>query len=154
MFFKIQHIKTILLTLIIILLYGCQLNDAKNKHGIVFLENRAKKLLINKTNKNDTIKILGTPHSISLDDDSIWIYIERTFTKGSYLKLGQNILKTNNVLILNYDKYGVLKEKKLLNKGNKEEIVFSEDITENKMSQRSFVSKFLNSIKTKMYGNK
>ncbi len=154
MFFKIKYHILIKVVLISLFLYNCQLKEPTKNHGIVFLENRAKKLLINKTNKNDTIKILGTPHSISLDDDSLWIYIERTFTKGSYLKLGKNILKTNNVLILNYDKYGILKEKKLLNKDNKEEIVFSQDITENKMSQRSFVSKFLNSIKTKMYGNK
>ena len=38
------------------------------------------------------------------------MYIERVLTKGEYLKLGQNILKTNNILILNFDKYGVLKK--------------------------------------------
>ena len=40
-----------------------------------------------------------------------WIYIERIFTKGKYHKLGQNILKENNVLVLTFDKYGVLKKK-------------------------------------------
>ena len=45
-----------------------------------------------------------------------WFYIERTLSKGKYHKLGKHVLKTNNVLVLNFDKYGVLKFKELLNK--------------------------------------
>ena len=37
------------------------------------------------------------------------------FVKGKYHKLGKNILKSNNVLYLKFDKY-VLENKKLLNK--------------------------------------
>ena len=36
----------------------------------------------------------------------------RVLSKGEYHKLGQNVLKTNNVLVLNFDKYGILKNKK------------------------------------------
>ena len=80
-----------------------------------------------------------------------WYYIERTLTKGDYFKLGQNVLKTNNILILKFDKYGVLKEKTFLDKNSNEKIIFSEEITENELSKKSFVQKFLRSIKTKMY---
>ena len=52
------------------------------------------------------------------------------------------------------DKYGVLKKKTFLDKNSKEKLVFSEDITENELSQKSFVQKFLQSLRTKMYGNK
>ena len=41
-------IKVVLISLF---LYNCQLKEPTKNHGIVFLENRAKKLLINKTNK-------------------------------------------------------------------------------------------------------
>ena len=41
-------------------------------------------------------------------------YILKEFlTKGEFHKLGQNVLKTNNVLVLNFDKYGILKKKEL-----------------------------------------
>lgn len=120
----------------------------------MFLKNRSNVLKIDTSNKNDVIKTIGYPHSVSISNDDEWIYIERVLTKGEYLKLGQNILKTNNILILNFDKYGVLKKKTFLDKNSKEKLVFSEDITENELSQKSFVQKFLQSLRTKMYGNK
>ncbi|MDA7829110.1 outer membrane protein assembly factor BamE, partial [bacterium] len=136
------------------ILIGCQLQEPSKNHGIVFLENRAKKLEINTSNTNDVIKIIGQPHSKSINNDKEWIYIERILTKGEYHKLGQNVLKSNNILILNFDKYGVLKKKKILSKEDKQKILFSEKTTENELTQKSFVERFLSSIKAKMYGNK
>ena len=97
---------------------------------------------------------MGVPHSTSIDDENEWIYIERILTKGEFHKLGQTILKTNNVLVLNFDKYGVLKNKRLLSKDDKNELAFSEKKTNNNLTQKSFVEKFLSSVKSKMYGNK
>ena len=151
-FFKNHFFSTILI--IIFLLVGCQLKEPSKNHGILFLKNRSNTLKIDTSNKNDVIKTIGYPHSVSISNDDEWIYIERVLTKGEYLKLGQNILKTNNILILNFDKYGVLKKKTFLDKNSKEKLVFSEDITENELSQKSFVQKFLQSLRTKMYGNK
>ena len=91
------------------ILIGCQLQDPDQNHGIVFLENRSKKLTINKSNKNDVIKIIGQPHSESINNDDIWIYLERVLSKGKYHKLGRHNLKANNVLVLSFDKFGVLK---------------------------------------------
>ena len=68
-------------------------------------------------------------------------------------KLGQNVLKTSNVLVLSFDKYGVLEEKKLITKNNVNEIEFSKDDTENDLAQKSFIQKFLNSVRTRMYSN-
>ena len=120
MFLKFKnHIKKILLLPFFIIVIGCQLQDPYNNHGIIFLQNRSDKLVINSTNKNDVLKIIGQPHSKSIKDENEWIYIERTLTKGEYLKLGKNVLKTNNVLILNFDKYGVLKSKEILDKNDK-----------------------------------
>ena len=60
-----------------------------------------------KVNKNDTIKVMGQPHSKSINDENEWIYIERVLTKGEFHKLGQNILLDNNVLVLDFDKFGI-----------------------------------------------
>ena len=137
-----------------IILNGCKLQEPSKNHGIVFLENRSKKLIINKTNKNDVIKIIGQPHSTSINNDDQWIYIERILTKGEYLKLGRNVLKANNVLILNFDKYGVLNEKVFLDKNDKKYVKFSNQNTESEKSKKSFVERFLSSVKTKMYVNR
>ncbi len=142
------------LCLFFIILIGCQLQEPSKNHGIIFLKNRSDKLVINNSNKNDVLKVIGQPHSKSIDDDEIWLYFERTLSKGQYHKLGQNILKTNNVLVLKFNKYGILEQKKFFNKENKKDLKFTENITENDLSRKSFVQTFLQSIKQKMYGNK
>jgi len=154
MFFCFKnHLKKLFLILFIILT-GCQLQEPTKNHGIVFLENRADKLVIDESNKNDVIKIIGQPHSKSINNDNIWIYLERTLTKGKYHKLGQHVLKKNNTLILTFDKYGILKSKEMFDKTNTNKIAFSEKETKNELSKKSFVESFLSSIKQKMYGNK
>ena len=110
--------------------------------------------MINSNNKNDVIKLIGYPHTKSVESEDNWIYIERVLTKGSFHKLGQNVLKTNNILILTFDKYGVLKDKNFLDKEKIAKLKFSEKITENDLSKKSFVQKFLASVKSKMYGNR
>ena len=136
------------------ILIGCQLQEPTKNHGIVFLENRSNKLLINKTNQNDVLKIIGQPHSKSIKDLNTWIYIERVLTKGKYHKLGKHVLKSNNVLVLSFDKYGVLKAKDFYDKNDIKKMEFSKKKTENKLTKKSFVESFLSSIKEKMYGSK
>ena len=136
------------------ILIGCQLQEPNKNHGIVFLENRAKKLIINESNKNDVIKIIGQPHSKSVDDQDIWIYLERTLGKGKYHKLGKHILKTNNTLVLSFDKYGVLETKQIYKKEDVQKILFSKKTTTNEMTKKSFVESFLSSVRSKMYRNR
>tara|TARA_B100000963_G_C22473962_1_gene601506 strand:- start:215 stop:676 length:462 start_codon:yes stop_codon:yes gene_type:complete len=147
-----HYIKFLLLPVCIILL-NCQLQEPINSHGILFLENRSNQLTVNNDNKNDVIKLIGNPHTKSINEKD-WIYIERILTKGSYHKLGKNILKTNNVLILTFDKYGILNNKQFLNKNDIKKLEFSKKITENNLSKKSFVQAFLASIKSKMYRNR
>ena len=154
MFLKFKNHLKLLYLFLFIILSNCQLKESTNTHGILFLENRTNKLTVNKSNKNDVIDIIGQPHSKSIDNDNEWMYIERVFVKGDYHKLGQNILKSNNVLLLEFNKFGVLKNKKLFNKDDRNKIAFSEKITENDLSKRSFVEKLFSSLKSKMYGKK
>ena len=136
------------------ILNNCQFQEPSQNHGILFLENRSKKLVIKLSNKNDVLKIIGQPHSKSQNEEDQWIYIERIFTKGEYHKLGQNVLKENNVLLLSFDKYGVLIDKQFLDINDNKKVSFSEKTTENKLSKKSFVQNFLSSIRAKMYGKR
>ena len=149
MFFNINYNFKIII--IFFILIGCQLQDPNNNHGIVFLENRSNELVINKSNKNDVLNLIGQPHSKSINNDNEWFYIERILTKGEFHKLGQNILKENNVLVLDFDKYGILKYKKMLDKNDIKKMKFSEKNTANELAQKSFIEKFLSSIRTRMY---
>ena len=38
-------------------------------------------------NKNDVIKLIGTPHSTSITQVDTWIYFERTITKGKLISI-------------------------------------------------------------------
>jgi len=149
-----KYHSIVFLFIIFLILLGCQLQEPAKNHGILFLDNRSKKLTINKSNKNDVIKILGQPHSKTFDQDDTWIYIERTLSKGKYHKLGRHELKTNNTLILNFDKYGILKNKDFYNKEDINKIKFSKKTTSNDLSKKSFVESFLQSVKKKMYGTR
>ena len=129
---------------------ACQRHEVINTHGVAYLENREKLLTINKSNKNDVIQIFGQPATKGMNDDSLWIYIERTRTRGKILKLGRNYLKKNNVLILQFNKLGVLIEKEFYDKEKMNEIKFTKTITENELKRENFVYSFLNSVRQKM----
>ena len=133
------------------ILTNCQLQDPIKTHGIIYLENRSKKLEINKSNKNDAIRILGRPQIKDDIDQNTWIYIERILSKGKFHKLGQHVLSENNVLVLEFNKYGVLNNLKFIDKKNMNKLSFSKMKTENELSKSSFVESFLQSIEQKMY---
>ena len=113
------------------ILIGCKLQEPLKTHGIVYLENRSEKLIINKSNKNDVIQIFGQPQVKSQDNDDTWVYIERILSKGKYHKLGKHVVKENNVLVLQFNKYGILFEKNFLTKEDINKIDFSNNTTDN-----------------------
>ena len=154
MHFKIFLSKFIFILGFFIFFTGCQLQEPYKNHGILFLENRSAKLEIDVSNKNDVIQIIGHPHSKSINDENEWFFIERTLTKGEFHKLGRNIIKESNILVLKFNKYGILKEKLFLTKEDINKLAFSESKTSNELSQKSFVQKFLMSLRDKMYKKK
>ena len=139
-----------LLFIIIFLIIGCQRHDVIKSHGISYLEKREKLLILNKSNKNDTIKIFGQPATKGMTNNNVWIYIERTKTRGKLLKLGRDYLKKNNVLVLEYNKYGILEKKDFYNKENMKKLKFTKKITENEIRKENFIRSFLSSIRQKM----
>tara|TARA_B100000029_G_scaffold366294_1_gene359674 strand:- start:80 stop:529 length:450 start_codon:yes stop_codon:yes gene_type:complete len=143
--------KSIYLFIIfLIFITGCQRNEVIKTHGISYLEKREKLIIVKKTNKNDVIKILGQPATKGMTDDNVWIYIERTRTRGKLLKLGRNYLKKNNVLVLEFDKYGILNNKDFYKKENMQKLSFAKKTTVNEINKENFVYSFLSSIRQKM----
>ena len=139
-----------LLTIFLLLVFGCQQNEVIKTHGVAYLKKREKLIIVNESNKNDTISILGQPSTKGMVDNNLWIYIERTMTRGTLLKFGRNYLKKNNVLILEFDKYGILKKKEFYNKEQMNKISFAKDITENELRKENFIYSFLSSVRQKM----
>ena len=138
----------------LIFINNCQLKEANKPHGINFLENREKTLLVGKTNQNDVINLIGQPHSKSISSNSGWIYFERSITRGKLIKLGRNVLKENNVLALKFDRFGILASKDIYDIDDMQKVSYSSKETDNDITQKSFVAKFLSSIRQKMYGKR
>jgi outer membrane protein assembly factor BamE (lipoprotein component of BamABCDE complex) len=128
----------------------CQLKKRNKVHGINFLENRSNVLNINSSNQNDVINLLGKPHSKSLSNEDKWHYFERIKESGDIYKLGKKELVSNNVLELEFDKYGILVKKEFFNKDKMNKVKYSEKETVNTRSNKSFVDSFLSSIRQKM----
>jgi outer membrane protein assembly factor BamE (lipoprotein component of BamABCDE complex) len=143
-------IKLFYITIVFIFISNCTLNKSLSHHGVKFLEKKNKELLVNNSNKNDIIKVLGPPSTKSSFNEDLWIYIERTVSSSSITRLGKKTLIVNNVLILDIDSKGLLKEKIFLNKNDMKNINFSKKITNLNTTKRSFVYNFLSSVRQKM----
>tara|TARA_B100000029_G_scaffold177364_1_gene174686 strand:- start:595 stop:936 length:342 start_codon:yes stop_codon:yes gene_type:complete len=111
-------------------------------------------LELNNSNKNDVIKLLGQPHSKSITEKNTWIYIERTRTRGSIHKLGKNVLLNNNVLVVKFDRYGILQEKLFYDKEKMNKYKFVEEVTKNEVKRGSFLQSFLSSLRNKMQASR
>ena len=148
----LKNIFFILIAFIII--SGCQRNEVIKTHGLSYLDKREKLIIVNKSNKNDVVKIMGQPATKGMSDDNLWIYIERTKTRGKLLKLGRTHLKKNNVLVLEFSKYGVLTKKNLFDKNDMNEMNFAKAVTENEIKKENFIEGFLSSIRQKMESKK
>ncbi len=146
--------KITYLLLILLFIISCQRKEVIRTHGISYLEKREKLIFVNKTNKNDTINVFGQPSTKGMTDENLWIYVERTVTRGKMLRLGINLLKKNNVLVLEFDKYGILKKKEFYDMHDMKKLTFEKNITENEIRKENFIYSFLSSIRQKMQQRK
>ena len=143
-------IKNLILILIsLIFLNNCNLSKVENRHGTPFLEKKEKLLLVNKTNKNDILKELGSPSTKSFFDNDVWIYIERKTSKDTLLKLGKKTNLKSNVLVLEIDNKGLLSSKKFYTLEDINNLDFTTMQT-SKTDKDSFVTGVLTSLKQKI----
>ena len=142
--------KIFFLSFILFFTFNCSQNEVIKTHGVAYLQKREKLIKVNESNKNDAISILGQPSTKGMSNDNLWIYIERTRTRGKLLKFGRNYLLKNNVLVLDFDKYGILQRKEFYDKKEMNEIKFARNKTENELRKENFIYSFLSSVRQKM----
>ena len=138
------------LILIFIFLTSCSINKVVQHHGVHNLEKKQTKLKINYTNKNDIIKLIGPPSTKSTFDNEVYIYIERKTSSSKITKLGKKKLIANNILVLEIDNKGLLISKKFYNKDDMNRIKFDEDVTSIDYDKKSFIYRFLYSLRQKI----
>tara|TARA_B100001287_G_C22675810_1_gene527579 strand:- start:67 stop:531 length:465 start_codon:yes stop_codon:yes gene_type:complete len=140
-----------LLIIIIILLFSsCSLNKVVRHHGVHFLEKKQKKIEVFNNNSNDVAIILGPPSTKNSFDTDIWIYIERKTTVSQIRTLGRKKLLVNNVLILEFDKRGLLVKKEFLNKDQMNKLEISKDKTKVLNKKDTFIQTVLSSLRRKI----
>ena len=143
-------IKILYIIFISLIVTNCSFKPLVKNHGVPFLEKKQKSLIINKSNKNDITKILGNPSTKSQFDNDIWIYIERQQTQSRIRNLGKMKILKNDVLVLEIDKYGILKKKEFFNKNDMKNLKIVEVTTETGFQKRSFIYDFMSSMRQKI----
>ena len=128
---------------------NCSTNKVSNNHGFMSLQSKYEKITINKTNKNDVIKIIGPPSSISNFDKNKWFYIQRIKTNQSLFKLGIKKIDENNILIVNFNNKGILADKKILNLNDMNDVKYVIYLTEKEYKQNNVLYKILSSLREK-----
>ena len=142
--------KLLYIFLISFIVSNCSIKPVVKHHGVPYLEKKQKKLVINKSNKNDVIEILGSPSTKSKFNNDVWIYIERKQTQSKLKNLGKMKIYENNILVLEIDKYGLLKKKNFYNKENMQNIKIVKATTDNEFKKNSFVYDFMSSMRQKI----
>ena len=118
--------------------------------GFLLQKKKQNDLLVNQTNKNDIIKILGIPSTTSFFNDDMWIYIERKQTQSELKNLGKMKIYKNDVLVLEFNDYGILKNKKLYDINDMENIKIAKDTTDTVNKNQSFLYDFMSSMRQKV----
>tara|TARA_Y200000002_G_scaffold28524_1_gene21415 strand:- start:62 stop:547 length:486 start_codon:yes stop_codon:yes gene_type:complete len=142
--------KTLYILFFSLIVTNCSLKPVVKHHGVVSLEKKQSSLIVNKTNKNDVIDILGLPSTTSRFDNDIWIYIEIQQTQSKIKNLGRMKIFKNDVLVIELDKYGLLKKKDFYNKDDMKNIKIAEETTQTGFKKNSFIYDFMSSMRQKI----
>ena len=96
------------------------------------------------------MKILGNPSTKSKFDNDIWIYIERKQTQSKLTNLGKMKIYKNDILVLEIDKFGILKKKEFYNKDDMKNLKIVKTTTKSGFNKNSFVYDFMSSMRQKI----
>ena len=142
--------KKIFIIIVFLLISNCSIKKVVHHHGVHNLEKKQSNLIINVTNRNDIVKLLGPPSTKSTFDNDIFIYIERKKSASKLSKLGKRKLLKNDVLVLQIDTRGLLLNKQFFNMKDMNKINFDKTITAANYQEKSFIYNFLSSLRQKI----
>ena len=114
------------------------------------LETKYNEIQVNVTNKNDLLKIIGPPSSISDFNKNKWFYFERQKTNQSLFKLGAQKIKKNNILIVELNNKGILKNKKLLNLDNMNDLKYVKSETSKEFKNDKMLYNIFSTLREKI----
>ena len=136
--------------IIIIFITACSSNKVSKNHGFISLENKFEKIIVNKSNKNDIIKNIGYPSSISEFNSNKWFYIERKQTNQSLLKLGIKKISKNNILIIKFSENGLVEKKNLVDLNDMNDLQYVKKITTKDFEQDNTIYNIFSSLREKV----
>ena len=139
-----------LFIIIFLLTLSCSNNKVVKNHGITALELKTHKVKVLKSNKNDVLKIIGKPSTVSLFDQNSWFFIEREKVNQSIFKFGKSKIRKNNVLEITFDNYGIVQSKKLYNLENMNDLKKVKNTTQKKYDTNSKIGKLIKSLEQKI----
>ncbi len=140
----------ILILFLFLFTLNCSTNKFSKNHGFKSLETKFEKIVINQSNKNDIIDLIGPPSTKSDFNKNKWFYIERRKTNQSLIKLGNKKIEKNNILMVEFNNRGILKYKKIFDINQMNEIKYVKSVTEKEFKQNNFLYKFFTSFREKM----
>ena len=143
-------IRILYIILLSIIVSNCNIKKVSKHHGVPFLEKKQSSLEVNKTNKNDIMRILGNPSTKSKFNNDIWIYIERNQTQSKLTNLGKMKINKNNVLVLEIDNFGILKKKNFYNKDDMMNLKLVKSTTETGFKRKNFIYNLMSSMRQKI----
>ena len=139
-----------MITLIFILTLNCSGNKVSNYHGSKLLSNKYDVIEVNVTNKNDLIKIIGPPSTVSDFNENLWFYFERLKTNQSLIKLGSQKIKKNNILIVELNNKGILKSKRILDIDDMNDIEYLKIVTTKEFKNDNLIYGIFSSLREKI----
>ena len=139
-----------IIIIIFLFIVNCSGNKVSNFHGSKQLETKFNIIKVNKTNKNDLVKLIGPPSSVSDFDNNKWFYIERLKTNQSLIKLGNQKIEKNNVLIVQLDNSGIVREKKLLDLEKMNDVKYLKTTTEKDFKNENILYNIFSSLREKI----
>ena len=141
--------RNLFLFIIFFFTLNCSINKVSNLHGFRFVDTKIDKIQLNKSNKNDVRRIIGPPSSKSAFNNT-WLFFERKKTNQSLFKLGRKNISRNNILIIEFNNMGLVKDKTLLDLNDMNDIKIAEKKTKKEFAQDNFVYNLLSTLRNKI----
>ena len=139
-----------IIIIIFLFIVNCSGNKVSNFHGSKQLETKYNIIKVNVTNKNDLLGLIGQPSSISDFNNNKWFYIERLKTNQSLIKLGNQKIEKNNVLVVELDNFGIVRDKKLLDIKNMNDVRYLSTTTEKDFKNENILYDIFSSLREKI----
>ena len=136
--------------ILLIFIINCTGNKVSNYHGTKSLKKKYELIYVNKLNKNDLIKLIGPPSTVSEFNRNKWFYIERLKTNQSLFKLGRQKIKENNILIVEMNPQGIIINKNLLNLNDMNDLKYFKQTTAKEFKNNNVLYNVFSSLREKI----